>query len=410
MDIVSSKPSNPKPRSRWFQYSLRTLMVFVTLSAVACSWFAVKMQQVKRQKEAVAAFRDNEYVTNVSYDYEFDDFGNSISSAEPPGPAWLRRILGDDFFVNVFSVEIWGNANARSEHLQYLNQLRILAIHDLDFTGKGLNYIKDLQNLEKLEITFSEITDDSLINLRGLQQLKYLCLSGPISDAGLKHLEGLNQLQYLALLFCDRVTDLGLKHLENLVQLQTLDLTDTGITDTGLNSIRGLTQLQTLSLSGTKITDSGLTRLKNLSQLKELGLENTPITDVGMANLPESLHLETLRLNKTQITDAGLKYLTRWPHLKVLILDDTRITDAGLQYLETLTELANLHLSGTEITDAGLEHLTGLSKLNLMDLENTHVTKQGLRKLQTIFPETKIFQGSSSQTIVLPDNPSPKSQ
>ncbi len=39
----------PKPSRRRFQYSLRTLLVFVTLFAILCSWFAVKMQQANRQ-------------------------------------------------------------------------------------------------------------------------------------------------------------------------------------------------------------------------------------------------------------------------------------------------------------------------------------------------------------------------
>jgi hypothetical protein len=44
-----------KPKLRWFQFSLRTLLVFVTLCAIPCSWLAVKMQQAKRQREAVVA-------------------------------------------------------------------------------------------------------------------------------------------------------------------------------------------------------------------------------------------------------------------------------------------------------------------------------------------------------------------
>ena len=49
---------SPKPKRRWYQYSLRTLLLFMVLCAIACSWFAVKMQRVKRQQEAVEAIRE----------------------------------------------------------------------------------------------------------------------------------------------------------------------------------------------------------------------------------------------------------------------------------------------------------------------------------------------------------------
>lgn len=45
----------PKPKLRWFQYSLRTLLVIVTLCGIPCSWLAVKLQQARREHEVAAA-------------------------------------------------------------------------------------------------------------------------------------------------------------------------------------------------------------------------------------------------------------------------------------------------------------------------------------------------------------------
>jgi hypothetical protein len=50
-----TRTSTPKRKLRWYQFSLRTLLIGVTLVACACSWLAVKMQQARRQKEAVEA-------------------------------------------------------------------------------------------------------------------------------------------------------------------------------------------------------------------------------------------------------------------------------------------------------------------------------------------------------------------
>ncbi|MGD0382246.1 MAG: hypothetical protein ABSA77_01915 [Thermoguttaceae bacterium] len=67
--MTPDPPANLKPQRHWYQYSLRTLMIVVTLFAVVCSWFAVKMQQARRQREAVEELL--KFDGYVGYDYPF---------------------------------------------------------------------------------------------------------------------------------------------------------------------------------------------------------------------------------------------------------------------------------------------------------------------------------------------------
>ncbi len=78
------------------QFGLATLLVFVTLCALVCSWLAVRIKQARRQAEAVAAIRKMDYGTAVY-------LGNAV----PPEPEPLRKLMGDDFFSEVVNVR-WG--------------------------------------------------------------------------------------------------------------------------------------------------------------------------------------------------------------------------------------------------------------------------------------------------------------
>ena len=76
-----------------FQFRLSSLMLFVTCSALPFSWLAWDMRQAAKQHDAVAALSEH---SKIEYDFQLSA-GTATSSAKPPGPATLRRVLGQDF-------------------------------------------------------------------------------------------------------------------------------------------------------------------------------------------------------------------------------------------------------------------------------------------------------------------------
>jgi len=211
---AAGQPGKPRRRLRWYQLSLRTLLVVVLVASLGMSWFAVRMQRARKQREVVAAIV--EMGGRVTYDYEFDASGHYIPHPEPPGPAWLRKLLGDDFFTDVRSVRFLGTHVKAAE----------------------LIHLKGLTRLQRLYLSDTQVTDADLEHLKGLTNLHTLCLDGT------------------------RVTDAGLECLKGLTQLQRLDLWATGVTDAGLEHLKGLTNLQSLCLEGTQVTDAGVNNLK----------------------------------------------------------------------------------------------------------------------------------------------------
>jgi hypothetical protein len=134
--------TDPKPKLRWFQYSLRTLLVLVTLCAFACSWLAVKLKQAKQQREAVEQIV--KLGGEVEYDWQFDEKWTFATNAKMPTPQWLRSQLGDDLFQSVIVVEVYGTevTDAVLEHLKGLSQLRWLFLDGTQVTDAG---VKKLQ-------------------------------------------------------------------------------------------------------------------------------------------------------------------------------------------------------------------------------------------------------------------------
>jgi hypothetical protein len=86
MEADPSKADPPKRKRRWFQFSLRSLMIFTMVCAVACGWLGTRIEQKREEREAVEAIlKDRGWVV---YDYQYDPFVkvNPLPKAAPIGP------------------------------------------------------------------------------------------------------------------------------------------------------------------------------------------------------------------------------------------------------------------------------------------------------------------------------------
>ena len=108
------------------------------------------------------------------YDYQADANWSILPNAEAPGPAWIRSLLGEDFFAEVVRVRLRGG----------------------EVTDTTLEQLDDLNQLQDLDLGGPQITDAALEHLRGMKQLRSLNLAGTqVTCPGLRQIKGLNQLQ-----------------------------------------------------------------------------------------------------------------------------------------------------------------------------------------------------------------------
>jgi hypothetical protein len=182
--------------------------IVIGVVCIGIGWIPVKVEQASGQRQAA------EEVVRlggaVLYDWEL------LGRTEPPGPAWLRELFGDDLWTNVVVVCLESTPTADTD----------------------LRHLKRFPQLDTLRLDDTRVTDAGLKHLRGLSRLRVLWLSGT------------------------QVTDDGLEHVKGLSQLQTLWLTCTAITDAGLEYLTAFSELEFLSVVGTHVTSEGAKRLQ----------------------------------------------------------------------------------------------------------------------------------------------------
>src|SRR5487761_285354 len=126
MDVACSKVLRwmvvaATPKRRWLQFRVATLLLAVTGIAVACGVLKRKMVSKGRERAAVAEIKRLDGLVFYNWENMFDP------NRRVPGPAWLRKALGDDFFAKVMWVQL-GQADITDDwlvHLEPLDKLRI---------------------------------------------------------------------------------------------------------------------------------------------------------------------------------------------------------------------------------------------------------------------------------------------
>lgn len=214
--VSSSLPKQPR---RWYQYRLRTLFAVTAVFAVGLSYFASRMQKATQQAAAVSAIKA--IGGDVGYDYQvpgppavsWDTWVPLwYSDAPPPGPAWLRSVLGDDFFRSVVQVCIATDdfTDAECQHLVHMPDLQELIAEGTPAGDTGMKAIGMVRELRYLELSRTNVTSSGVASLAGLKRLECLYLVRT------------------------KIDDTALRYLQNLTQLRLLYLDDTNITDAGL--------------------------------------------------------------------------------------------------------------------------------------------------------------------------------
>jgi hypothetical protein len=164
-------PGTPKPKRRWYQFSLRALFGLTTAVALSCAWFGYQYREGQRAKAAIEELGGRVFI----WDYWDHRWGQAIN-ADLSGTA-----IDDQDLARIVELPIsgalWLDGTAITDkglaHVQKWRELRSLSISDTGITDAGLEHLKHVTTLEFLQAHRTRITDGGVAELkRALPKLR----------------------------------------------------------------------------------------------------------------------------------------------------------------------------------------------------------------------------------------------
>ena len=282
-------------KHRRLQFSLRALLLGVTIVAFVMGWWMWQRQADKQLRAELKAY--------TGYHYP-------MGSLVPRFPLWMRALIGDDRLIPLgFNrPPEMGTHWTREdhEHIKFLvdrfpDDISVSLNEDDDLSSDDLDRFAELTRLENLSVSKGSLDFwkrlDRFTNLRGISKFR----EGP------------------------EITDEGLAHLRFATRIEWLNVSDTGITDAGVEPLCAMPEMQDLFFGRSKITDAGVARLCScLKRLRSLCLAASLITDKGLVSISELPELQDLNVFYTNVTDSGVARLKHaLPNLNVTYESET---------------------------------------------------------------------------------------
>ena len=153
---------------RRFQFSLRTLMVVMTMLAVWTGWTVSK---VKRMQRAIASV---EWLGGfIAYKHQWRD-GEFLPNARPPASNWMRLLFGERYGAEPVEIQLFACPQMRAAEftdaeaaaISQLEELTWLVLMDTKLTDAGLRHLHRLTKLGRLDVEGTLVTEVGVADLK----------------------------------------------------------------------------------------------------------------------------------------------------------------------------------------------------------------------------------------------------
>ena len=381
------------PSRRWFQFSLRTLLLAVTAVCLVLGFVSKPIVEARREQPVIDALR------GVGADV-------GTQTARFPGAFAVRLVLGEWVCRRADYVVLTGRPIGDEDlrHVASLRHVRSLYLGQTGLGDAGLAHLRELDELWGLDLGQTEVTDAGLKNLSGLDSLLWLNLAETgIGDAGLAHLRDLDELSQLDLRGT-QVTDAGLEHLTALDKLVSISTFGTRVTYEGLERLEAKLPLARFreqraiyeigAIGGQLDTRSAFVEHETETAFYETAcqayLDGTRMSGDALPHVRYLPSLERAELLSVELGEEGLAPLAELPALESLELWMTEVDEDDLRCLGQVKSLRKLSFHHNEMTDQGLEHLEDLNRLETLEFHQTRVTEDAVKLLRQALPDCDV--------------------
>ena len=307
------------------------------------------------------------------------------ATLEVVAPDWLRSIASDaglPVFGRIVEIELNERTDGHKEPEPKKLSDRVTDDWLKRLTGQDL--------LRRLEVSGTAVTSAGLIHLKELRNIERLnlCLTA-CDDRGFEHLAGMTRMKRMTIC-ASKITGSGFAHLAGMKQIESINLHSAPASDAGLAAIGKLTSLKRLEIVHTHVTDAGLQHLAGLSQLQQLHVHGPETTASALPFLGQLRELYELDIYDKAASNLALEQISRLPKLRKLMLVSGIFDDAGVKHLAGVKTLEELTLDSAGVTDASIEHLAKLKNLRKLQLNRAKLTEAGRQRLAALLPKTII--------------------
>ncbi|PHS07642.1 MAG: hypothetical protein COA78_13370 [Blastopirellula sp.] len=233
-DDLPSETKKMRPRRRWYQFSLGSILILITSVAVGSAYYRSLLNQCRDQ--VIAAQKLEAIGAEVTY--------------QPAIPSWLSWLPEADRCIKVTIVDL--------EHKEY--------------SEGSLAPLAELHDLERLYLARSSVTDKDLISVSKLYKVRRVSLWGTqLSNECFEHFKQMRQLELLDIQQNPNMDEQALHYLQYWPKLRLLKMRS-GVTDSGLKLLVAHPFHPVEMLAASRISDEGMEDLLKLQRIRYLSI------------------------------------------------------------------------------------------------------------------------------------------
>jgi hypothetical protein len=319
-----------RPRSLRLRYTLRALLVFITLFMLWGGYHTNRSWKERAAEDVLKA-------RGASFEYATHSFDGTLSEKAAAAYAMLIET-------------VWQDRSIRS--------VRLLAPLDAEVVGA----------------------------LCVLTQLKSLttCPSERTSEAYARVLSG------KALSPTESMPNGALERIQRSCPLQQLIIGSWVLSDGDCLAIASCPTITHLEISGSRVSEQGLARLICKPGLRWFSFEFCDVTGSGLAKQPGSPTLERLYCGVAPVSNALAAFVSRSQNIKELAVRNCASSDNFVRALGPHPNLQELSLGSTKVTDDALVQIERMPALIYVGLPGATVSTESVARLQQARPRLRI--------------------